>query len=464
MRHFLGLLALLCCAGGRVWAAFCAQDAAPAATLLFPYIEVSVSPNGTVDPAGQTTISHIVNVGSQTVVVHFTVWDLVGVPRFTFDEILSGYDALLINWRDVVSGRGDLFDTSRSDFTATLPLTRDPHEWGPDGRYQDGGLTTPENRSAVSGAQCPGPPPHGDRSDLAPVIFSLLRGSQLAREEIPCQGNRPRAELISAAHLLNASRLVFYATADVVSTCTTLFPSDPAYWGGVALPANVLTGQLVFLNARARASEMMPAVHVEASAASGAVAGFYEEKTAGAKTGREPLATAFAFPYRNDQVVQTNLIFWKNFDELDRLDDPAAGVWGNPSDCGSYVYYAWDMDERSLSFQRYGEDGVARYDPNQLPFATQKVPLTREYFDLPGEAGWMLVVLPPSYGSAFVDPTPDGKGWLQRPYMGWAAFQIVYGDYSAGSEATTMANALCDPTQTLPHLGVATVPHSKEEK
>jgi len=92
------------------------------------------------------------------------------------------------------------------------------------------------------------------------------------------------------------------------------------------------------------------------------------------------------------------------------------------------VYYAFDMDGRSLSPQLGCIDcPVPGPDPNQLPFVTQKVPLRNSYFDLPGQYGFMLIVLPPSYGKGFGDPTPDGRGYQQRPYMGWAGVQFDYG-------------------------------------
>ena len=439
---------------------FCAMDAVPAATLLFPYVTVDLAADGTPDPNGQTTITRVTNLSREAVIVHFTVWDVAGVARFCFDEILAGYDVVQVNWRDVLNGRGDLFDTSREDITAALPLTRSPFEWGPDGRGSRGALNTPANRSAIGATQCPGPPPYGDLSHLGPTLRNLLAGSITSRKHLgPCNSNAPamRTDQIPYGERLGPSPLFFYVTADVVSACTGLMPSDPAYWMTVARTNNVLVGDVILFNARGNTSEMMTAVHIEAAISPvGAqpVPGFYAEKAAGVQTFREPLATALALHYANEPKagITSNVILWKNFTELDAVDDPAAGVWGRPVDCGSYVYYAWDMDERSLAKWMY----VCSYDysdHNQLPFATQKVPLSNQYFDLPGAHGWMLIALPPSYGSGFVDYTQDRKGYLQRPYMGWAALQFVYGGYSAGSQAAVVANANCFSSQVLPWLG-----------
>ncbi len=470
MKRFFCAMASFLLGYAVASANFCARDAVPAATLLFPYIVVDLDAAGAPDPAGYTTVTRITNAASQSVIVHFTVWDATGDPKFTFDEILSGYDALQINWRDVLNGRADLFDTSRADFSVSIPKTFTPWEWGPDGRSycrdyckpSAAGLPVAQNRSAVTASQCPGPPPYGNRSDLAGTIRGLLSGALAAYTHDACAGTERalRGDKTLFATGLIAAPIFFYATADVVTSCTSLLPSDPTYWSGVASTRNVLFGELIYLKPPSATnggySEMMPAVHVEAATSTTdggpSVTGFYEERS-GAETFREPLATAFAFSYDNDPAgagVTSNLIVWKNFNEL-------ASRKMHVNDCGAYAYYTWDTDERSLSMTCCAITGIPvslALDPNQFPFGTQKVPLTTAYFDLPGTCGWMLVVLPPSYEAGFQDPTPDGNGFLTRPSMGWGAVQHIYGTYSAGSEAITMANALCFPSQKLPDLAV----------
>ncbi len=462
MRRVAISCVLLVLAAAPALANFCARDAVPAATLLFPYVEVAMTAAGEPDAGGQTTISQVTNVGKDSIVVRFTVWDLAGVPRIWFNEFLSGYDTLQINWRDFLNGRFDLFDTSRVDFTPASPRTFDPFEWGPDGRAQSGGLTTPQNRGAITTQQCPEPsPPFGNRHDLAAKIVSLFRGAQVARTHLGCGSTLPREDQSWFGSALDGSKLSFYVTADIVVSCDLLQPTEAAYWSGVAGNANVLTGYAVYLDARANTSEMVTAVHIEAAtdATSGgpSVVGFYEEKTGGVETNREPLATAFMLPYANDQPagITSSIILWKNFTELSAVDDPEKAQWGSVSDCGSYLYYAWDADERSLAqTSPITSLPVWALVANQFPFAAQKVPLNNGYFDLPGPYGWLLIALPPSYGGDFTDPTPDQFGYRTRPYMGWAAVQLNYGTYSAGAEGITVANALCFPSQVLPDLGV----------
>lgn len=458
MKKVLAVFAALALAGGVAYANFCARDVVPAATLLFPYVAVSTDALGIPDPNGQTTITDIVNVSREAIIVHYTVWDILSSPVIDFDEVLSGYDVHRINWRDFLNGRFDLFDTSNTSFSASTPYTFDPFEFGPDGRSQTGGLTAPQNRSSITSAMLPnGVPPYGNKSSLAGTIRNLVSGPLAAYGHNGCGGLGNLRGDKTAFDIASANPIFFYVTADVVSIGSLYFPTDAGYWtGGVPTNRNVLLGSMVWLNAAANYSEAGPAVHVEAATdptyGGPAVFGFYEDKLqVGTETFREPLATALAFNYYNSTAdgVTSNVILWKNLSEI----DPVTGLI---SDCGAYVYYAWDMDERSLSRTTEPISGLPTggRDPNQFPFETQKVPLNNDYFDLPGTYGWMLVVFPPSYG-VFVDPTANPT-WLagQYPsYFGWASVQIIYGTYSAAIEAATMANAHCFSTQTLNALG-----------
>lgn len=451
MKKALVLSLALALVGGAAYANFCATDVVPAATLLVPYVVVDVDAAGVPDPTGQTTLFGITNVSRDAQIVHVTAWDAESIPRIDFDVILSGYDVLQINWRDFLNGRFDLFDTSKTNFTATAPLTFDPFEWGPDGRGQAGGLTAPANRSAITSTQCPTVPPYGNRSDLAATIRSLLTGVLYARDHAGCDDpNDLRADVARYPETITDDPIFFYVTADVVSACNLNFPNEDAYWTTYQTTRNVLIGDVIYLNQAANYSEAMPAVHIEASTIyEPAFLGFYEEKVA-VDTYREPLGTAFAFRYANDAAngITSSVILWKNFSEFYSN--------GDVDDCGSYLYYAWDNDERSLSRTTEPISGLPTggRDPNQFPFETQKVPLTDDYFDLPASYGWMLFVLPPAYflSPGWVDPS-TATAVTDQLYMGWAGLQFVYGTYSAGFEAATMANTHCFPFEVLPQLG-----------
>jgi hypothetical protein len=473
MRKVLAFAAILALAGGVAYANYCARDNVPAATLLFPYITVDTDAAGVPDPNGQTTITGITNVSRNAIIVHFTAWDILSVPQVDFDEILSGYDVLQINWRDFLNGRFDAFDTSRTAFT--LPggvtpassATFDPFEWGPDGRGQGGGLTTPENRNVITTTACPNVPPYLNRSDLAPTIRGLLTNALHAYPHNGCSTGVAdlRGDKMPAYGTnLTANPIFFYVTADVVSSCNLSFPNSLNYFTTYAnLQKNVMIGDMVWLKPGAvNYSEAMPAVAIESGNVFSGNGGstipptyhFYQERANPANTTfREPLGTAFAFRYSNVSGGATsNLIFWKNLHEA-TISGPKI------DDCGSYLYYAWDMDEHVT--QRGQQCPVspcssATIDPNEFPFEINVVPLTNANFDLPATYGWMLIVLPPSYGTVGVDysdPTPNIP-LLTFKYYGWAGVRIEYAGFSAGLEAATMANAHCFETQMLPFLGI----------
>jgi len=449
MKKVIILSLALALVGGVAYANFCARDAVPAATLLFPYVTVDMTAAGAPDPSGQTTLTGIVNVSRAAVIVHFTAWDALSNPRIDFDEVLSGYDALQINWRDFLDGRFDLFDTALTAFTATSPYTLDPFEWGPDGRSQSnigGQLTTAVQRNTIT--TCATVPPYGNRSDLSATIIALLNEVLIAYPHEGCGTASLRADKTAWAPA-GPNPLFFYVTADVVNSCNLQFPNEVTYWTTpIANTNNVLIGDVIYLKASTNYSEMFPAVHIEALAGYAGTA-FYGEKTA-TQVNREPLATAFAFRYGNDPLagITSNVILWKNFHEILVTDEV--------SDCGSYVYYAWDMDERSLSTTTQPISGLPTggLSPNQFPLETQKVPVSTAYFDLPASFGWMLIVLPPSYVNVpgWADLT-TAVAVTPRAYMGWAGLQFVYGTYSAGVEAATMANYWCNTSQQLDVLG-----------
>ena len=182
---------------------------------------------------------------------------------------------------------------------------------------------------------------------------------------------------------------------------------------------------------------------------------FYEEKAATADLADlylEPLATALAFDYYNGKDgVTSSVMMWKNFTEF-RAN-------GQVDDCGAYLYYAWDQDEHTISRSgscQVSPCSVNDIDPNEFPFETQKVPINTNNFDLPADAGWMLVIFPPSYGfTVDRDPTnPSPNPLFDREYMAWAGVQFNYGTYSSGIEAATLANAHCFPGQVQPQLGI----------
>jgi hypothetical protein len=459
-------------AGSAAFANYCARDVVPASTILVPYVINDMDGN-VPDGQGYTTILTITNVSREAQIIHITVWNAVSTACLDFNEVLSGYDMWQINFRDMIAGDFDLFDTSLS--SGAYPnidpagiLQRAPFEWGPDGRsaYQpptEAGLQTPYSTNGLTPTDCQMPYGKVDvRSNVEclrlPLKARTHYGCDHVKNNIVNKSGQFNVRTKFANDWLSkltADPLFYYVTIDVVDTCNFLFPSDATYFSEFYVAENVLIGDIVYLSARDNFSEAINAVHIESDSSAVNLVNFYEEKAA---TGdlpfvwTEPLATALAFDYYNGKDgVTSAVMMWKNFTEF-RVNDQV-------DDCGAYLYYAWDQDEHTISRSgscQVSPCSVNDIDPNEFPFETQKVAINNDNFDLPANAGWMLVIFPPSYGfTVDRDPTsPTGNALFDREYMAWAAVDFYYSGYSAGIEAATLANAHCFSRQVQPQLGV----------
>jgi hypothetical protein len=332
-----GALTLLALAIATPAAAnFCSMDQVPAATLLVPWVAVSMNGDEP-DPDGYTTYLTLTNVAPEATLIEMTVWDVQGQPRLTLTEALSGYDTWSVNFKDVLSGHWGVFDTSRMADAPpnTLDGHRDPVEWGPDGRdphysHPPEGwpptpvppIPTPEKTSVLTDEGCAMPYGSSAGEVAAPLLREELRSPLCARYHGGCTGPGTWGQYVTR-HLfdwlskLGGDPVVFFVTVDVVSMCSTLTPADATYWSSAASDRNVLIGNAYYVNSAQGFSESLPAVAIEASAsASASVLGFYEARF-GVEDRREPLATAFAVPFQNDPPsVTSELMVWKTVSEL----------------------------------------------------------------------------------------------------------------------------------------------------
>ncbi|HPW56253.1 MAG: hypothetical protein KA072_02645 [Thermoanaerobaculaceae bacterium] len=456
-------------------AVFCARDVVPAATLLVPYVEVSMD-GALPDRNGTTTILRVTNTAPEATLVQLIVWDVLGEPAVVIHAALSGFDMWTVDFADVLEGRWSRFDTSLSAAafpnTETADLKRTPFEWGPDGRSSapptgpvrapytapwSRGLPAPQATSELDGGGCG--VPYGDTTGLmyAPLLVEKLQDPLFKRTHAGCPESPWGRIVVRYVNDwladLTGNPLFFYATVHVVRTCSSLTPADAGHAGLVAADRNVLLGEVEFVDPSAGTLELGPAVHLEAAhtPAQLAAIGPFEAST-GLEDRREPLGTAFAFHYVNDydRSETSQLVVWKPFWELDAfgpLVDPREDVM----DCGAYMYYAWDEDEHVITrgimcpvSPCCGGD----IDPNEMPFVAQRVPLTPASFDLPAVAGWMMLILPPSYAGFTQDPTPGANERYPRYQAAVAVRTVVRAGGNAGAswvEAAVVGNAHCQP-------------------
>lgn len=459
---------LLSLVAAPVLAVFCARDVVPAATLLVPYVEVKMA-GDVPDRDGTTTILRVTNTAPEATLVQLVMWNAIGEPAVVIHAALSGYDMWTVDFADVLEGRWSRLDTSRSATaypnTETADLKRTPFEWGPDGRSSppptgpvpapytapwSRGLAAPQATSELDGGGCG--MPYGDTTGLmyAPLIVERLQDPLFARGHAGCPGS-PRDQVVARhtndwLYTLTANPLFFYATVHVVRTCSSLTPADAGHAGLVAADRDLLLGEVEVLDPSAGTLELGPAVHLEtaSSPAQLAAVGPFEAAT-GVEDRREPLGTAFAFHYQNSGTERSSdLVVWKPFMEL-MTGNGVDGV----RDCGAYMYYAWDEDEHVVtrgSSCYPGQCCSGDIDPNEMPFVTQKVRLSSASFDLPATAGWMMLILPPSYAGFTQDPTPAASEASPRYQAAVAVRTVVQAGGNAGAswaEAAVVGNAQC---------------------
>ncbi len=449
MKKTLILGLALALVGGAAYANFCARDVVPAASLLVPYAVVDLNADGTPNTSGYTTLFAVTNVSSTLQLVHFTVWSAQSNPVVDFDEVLTGYDVWTINFRDLLTGHFDYFDTG----SALKPTAGSP--FGPttnDRTVANLALAQDVTAGAITGCNFP----YKYRPTLGPIITGNLQQDIYAVPLQVAQCTIKKTNFTSPPWLLGLTDnpVFFYVTADVVAACNTSFPNESGYWnagpstngGRYPAPTNVLIGDVIWVNQTQGLSESIPAVHLEANTAwrSATNEAFYSRYSTAASPAqyddREPLATAFAFRYMNANGVSTQAMVWKDESEIDYSKTLGDYTYA----CYPYVYFAFDEAENALARGGGGPSGFDVAEPNVIPFETQSVPVNSANWDgIPAANGWMMLVFDPSVASL----TTDAR-------QAWVGVRYLMGGYSTSLEAATLANFNCFPTQVLPQLGI----------
>jgi hypothetical protein len=493
MKKLIIFALALALTGGAAYATWCARDFVPAATLLVPYIVVDMNADGTPNTAGYTTLTIVTNVSSAKQLIHVTVFNALSVGVVDFDEVLSGYDVWSINWRDLLTGRFDLFDTgygslasasANASYTATLfggALTPTGFWSGTTGTVPAQFGPTTNASASLPGLAIPqdvdfNPPPNascgfswGNLSTFASLIVSGLQSplKAYATQDTDCNVSTTADQITPNVWLktLTNNPLFFYATIDTVNACNGFFPDkDAAYWtGGYAVANNVLVGDDFYLNNTLNYSESVPAVSIEADTGwkSATHTGFYtKQRAATIATGflnddREPLGNAFAFNYITQSPITTEVMVWKN-----RHDIYTTSSWVYA--CRPYIYYAWDENEKGSSRTTTScPSGLCfgNPEPNVFPLETQKVAVTTANFSgLPAANGWMLIIFDPAIPYLGPPPATPYTSFLPSTEPNYRAIQAYvfakynWAGYSTSIESAQLANTWCWDGQTIPTL------------
>jgi hypothetical protein len=339
----------------------CAIQETPAATLLLPYFEVDLSTS-----TGRTTQVTVGNAFYTPALVKAVVWTDLGVPIFSFDMYLGGYQDVQFDLRTILEG-------------ATLPQTSPP---------------------AGSYPSCNGflPP--------AAIPWSTLLTYQQALIGAPA----PAVGNLCAGRNLGDTVARGYVTFDVVNSCTLEIQSDPGVFaaggGGLFSDNDTLFGDFTYVNTSLDQAEAHPLVHIvaDSTAQQTSLAGeytFYGKFDAWtAADNREPLATEFAARY---VPAGTDLIVWR--------DSKVSQGWFNCSSLPGWYPLGqeglWDM----------ADSGTYASLNTLKPFGAvaQRVHVGGSTLPVPYSSGWLYMDLNTSVALAGNNPPVDGtvsQAWV----------------------------------------------------
>jgi hypothetical protein len=479
--------ALVLGASSVVYANVCAFDAVPAATLLFPFVALDYNSPLT----GTSTSFSITNVSSEAQIVHVTVWTDFSVAILDFNILLTGYDVISMNIRDIFIN-GNLPVTKTQGHTTTEgvfptgPVS--PANQANPANWLDGLLADPQPTQSISD-RCPATDPNNpanyENNPIPPGFLNLFQGylqvsqtvDRLQSDDCDKAGGFADPVAVTPAPFWAArdtsTPTWMYITADVVETCNLLFPDALVYWETEARYDNVLIGDVFWTNTEERFSEASNAVHIEADLDLGAVAttaptgqpvSFYHRYSALPSVGatsdyREPLPTAWAFRYLGAGVanVGTDIRVWKGSSaeevtyDLERIGDKFTPSTLVASNCHAYTYYAWDEEENvtTVSTVPWSLPTGGTVVPNLIPLETQEIPV--DELNTPAAFGWMLFVWPASNYPG----DPFGYTNFDDFYQTWMGVKYNAADqWSAAMDAAVMGNFNCFSDQQLPNLGI----------
>jgi hypothetical protein len=482
-----------------VGANYCSMDVVPASTLLFPFVMYDYDADGN----GQTTLISITNVSSRSQIVRLTLWTDFSVAVLTFNIVLTGYDLQTIDIRDILlhgvvpsddSGANIWWDGTGTSNAGGTPFDDGPYStynalWGGtlDTHFATSGLPDPESTNPLDcdpeiWASSPNNYTYPIPQNVLDIVEAYLRAGEMATTGYRGCDWTDEVDFPDGTWFTNRESrpTLMYVTADVVGSCNSDFPDSDwlGYFGSPAgiQVANVLMGDVVYLDHGTGFSEAENAVHLEDLPDASASTTFYARYHGGSGSeSREPLPTAWAFRYiqSNNGQADTWIRAWKGSSlsgqviDLDDTDTGPGGTIGsaNPSSlfansCIPYTYYAWDDDENVNSVNPGGGSRWSDGDltdpipvPNLFPLETQEVPID-EFFvvgDAFGNAfGWMMVIWPLSNWNGM---NPDLSDY--DLYQTWMSVKhMAFGRFTTAMQGMVLANFNCDSSQTLPQLAI----------
>jgi hypothetical protein len=395
------------------------------ATLLLPYFEVDLT-----NPTGMDTIFSINDMGvtayngvnpfvtgSTAVLGHVIIWTDLGVPVFTFNVYLTGYDIQLVDLRSVLTG--------------TLPATASAGQDPMDTISPKGSISQDINfASCTTGVYSA---PINAYSKLPPAALTAAQVANLQQSLTGQASVNVSGMCAGLNHSDNIAR--GYVTIDTVNNCTSHLPTDAGYLvtGGVgdATDQSQLTGEVFYvdkLHAVARGTNL---VHIHASgtdpltSTSGNYTFYGRYVGFDAADNRQPLPTNFGARFVNGNFTLTP------------VPTPTSPAWGTPPNSfppGSSSLVVWRDSKVAQQYFTCGvlpswyplsQEGIMAFDEQEhnqslgsavgFPAAAQTVPVGGVALPVSYSSGWLYLDLNATVTGQVSGQTDTAaaQGWVQ---------------------------------------------------
>lgn len=491
MKKFSVLIALaLLAVAGTGYAATCAQDNVPAATLLVPFWKVSRNgaTGATISDGGTNTFVAITNVSATGIIVHATLWNRYSKAILDWNIPMTAFDVVTFSMRDVLNGN---LRPNTFPFGTTDPCLATILGLGNFGATRYVRFTNPDT---------------SDRSVSISFYANPAYSGTFKRNVWDSVDENPAGDYrstTSAADYVDNDNpgcgepsdgtfegdFSGYLTLDVVNYCTNWFPDQAQFYVNDAIatagwnvinPAaiytpNTIFGDIFYVDPAADGSgnisgdQTVPlefdggATFLQWNALGVAPRTFYGRyaslvpfdngaaiagvppQFAYAGDGREPLAERFGFRYMNGGGLRS----WATIYREDRYDD-GTGVasevnlcnWAYGSSFGfedvphRSIITTFNNDEQTRQ-QSGGPSGDTPSVAGTIFLETQRIDLLNNTDFIPDSGftgGWINILLPGFNNPAATPYTNQNQAWVGIQHSGVGA------SLSVGHTATILNN------------------------
>jgi hypothetical protein len=386
----------------------------PAATLLLPYFEVDLT-----SQAGETTVFTVTNVGPEEQIAHVTLWTNRAYPVIDFNVYLTGYDVQRIDVRDVLMGR-----------------------LAPQGtRLADAGELSRMNRG-VNASACEDLPSELPLATVNRMHLAFMNGN------VPAAGDTPACSGVSTP--LQKVEVTGYATIDVVGSCTTLLPTESAYYTEAIRYDNVLVGEYQQVNRGRNLAQGGPLVHIRAIRGADGKTNLrdtfysrFQSAAAPKLDARQPLPSTFAarWAHGGPGSFETTVKIWRQ------------GLTGADVPCDKYKCNAKLQITELATFDE--EENVVGAAPRSGPVCT---PIELEFVT---SAVFRTAVNDGDFfpqlnngsigGWIYMNLTPENEDLARQAWV--ITSMRAEGRYSVDSDALALGNG-CSPPPPLSQIDV----------